>query len=143
MVFKGATAPLTDNTIRGGGVAGIRVGGTVTASDNELEGFSVVKYGPPNYAVWALPGARVTLSRNHISSWRHALYATEATVNADNNDVQDFFQTAFVVINAPQPANVFKNTVTPNTLLDKIVDIQGATGNITKNIFSTNRLQVP
>jgi len=140
MVFKGATATLTDNTIRGGGVAGIRVGGTVTASNNKLEGFAVVNYGPPNYAVWALPGAMITLSHNHISSWRHALYATEATVNADNNYVQDFHQTAFVVINAPQPANVFENTVVRKNPQDKVMAIHGPSGNVTKNIYTTKKL---
>ena len=135
MVFKGATATLTDNTIRGGGVAAIRVGGTVTARDNRLEGFAVVDYGPPNYALWALPGAKVTLSHNRISSWRHALYATEATVNADNNYVQNFYQTAFVVINAPQPANVYENIVIPHGPQDKILTIHGATGNTANNVL--------
>jgi parallel beta-helix repeat protein len=133
MVFKGATATFTNNTIRGKGVAGIRVAGTITATDNQFEGLAITRYGPPNYAVWALEGASVTLSRNQISDWKHALFASAATVNANHNTVQNFHQTAFVVKNAPLPANVFGNIVVSQSLQDKVLEIQGSTGNVSNN----------
>jgi len=138
MVFKGATATFTDNTIRGEGVAGIRVAGTITAIGNRFEGLVLTDYGPPNFAVWALKGASVTLSNNQFTTWRHALHASEATVNADHNTVRDFFQTAFVVSNAPQPANVFGNIAFSQNPQDKVLEIYGATGNVTNNELRPN-----
>jgi parallel beta-helix repeat protein len=41
MVFGGSEATFTDNVIRGGGVAGIRVAGTVRLSRNEFDGTSL------------------------------------------------------------------------------------------------------
>ncbi|MCA9119114.1 MAG: right-handed parallel beta-helix repeat-containing protein [Planctomycetales bacterium] len=97
MVFEGAEAVFVGNTIRGEGVAGIRAAGIVRISKNIFEGTSLRKGGPPNFAVWALPGSRVTMSENRIRGWRNALHATESTVTATGNTVSQFHKAAFVL----------------------------------------------
>lgn len=133
MVFGGAEATFTNNTIRGGGVAGIRVAGTVKASENRFEGTELRKGGPPNFAIWALNGSRVTMSGNHISSWRHALHATGATVTANHNTVRNFSRTAFVVVMPPEPAHVFGNTAVSDNPKDEVVSIDGPAGVVAHN----------
>ena len=133
MVFKGAEAVFTKNTIRGGGVAGIRVAGTVNVSGNRFEGTDLRKVGPPNFAIWALEGSRVTMSDNHISSWRHALHGTGAEITADNNIVSNFFGTAFIVNKPPRPAHLFGNTAVSANPQDKVVSIDGAAGMVAGN----------
>lgn len=111
MVFEGATAIFADNVIRGGGVAGIRVAGTIRAEDNEFAGTSLRKVGPPNFAIWALPGSSVAMTGNAIHGWRHALHATESTVSAFKNTVSNFHDAAFVVEKPARPADIYENVV--------------------------------
>ena len=100
MVFAGSDATFTDNVIRGEGVAGIRAAGVVRANRNEFQGLMLRKGGPPNFAIWALEGAKVTLTDNSFSTWRHALHATKSETIVRDNKIKDFHQSAFV-INAP------------------------------------------
>lgn len=95
MVFKGAVAEFANNTIRGGGVAGIRVAGKVTAVGNRFVGAKMRPVGPPNHAVWALPGAEVGFHGNEVSGWRHAVFADQAKVTARDNRVTGFSKAAF------------------------------------------------
>jgi parallel beta-helix repeat protein len=112
MVFQGAQATLTGNVIRGGGVAGIRTSGEVRADSNRFEGTNLRKGGPPNYAIWALPGSKIMMTNNSISHWRHALHATESEVIATGNEVKDFHGTAFVIDKSSSPVNVHDNKIT-------------------------------
>jgi parallel beta-helix repeat protein len=132
-VYKGATATFVNNKIRGGGVAGIMVGGTVTARDNRIEGLALRTSGPPNLAVWALDGADVSMSGNHITTWQHALYATAATVHANRNTVLDFHGTAFMIHNSRQPADVFENIVVSENSDDRVLEIHGERGKVADN----------
>jgi len=100
MVFAGSEATFTNNVIRGEGVAGIRAAGVVRADRNEFQGLTMRKVGPPNFAVWALEGSKVTLTDNSFSNWRHALHASKAETIVRDNKIKDFHQSAFV-INAP------------------------------------------
>ncbi len=111
MVFEDAEVSFVSNTIRGGGVAGIRVAGTVFIEGNKLEGISLRKAGPPSFAVWALPGSRVTLIDTDVRNWRHALHATEAKVVATDNSVSSFHKSAFVLQKPVQPFHVSGNRV--------------------------------
>jgi hypothetical protein len=95
MVFRGSVATFIGNTIRGDGVAGIRANGSVHATNNRFEGTKMRPVGPPNYAVWALPGAEVRFSRNTVTGWRHAIYADRAKVTAFGNKVTGFPKVAF------------------------------------------------
>lgn len=110
MVFAGSEATFSNNVIRGEGVAGIRAAGVVRADGNSFEGLTLRKVGPPNFAVWALKGAKVTLSNNSFSNWRHALHATESETLINGNAISSFHKTAFVINKPSQPPFVTGNT---------------------------------
>lgn len=110
MVFAGSEATFTDNVIRGEGVAGIRVAGVVRADRNTFQGLTLRKGGPPNFAVWGLEGAKVTLTDNSFSNWRHALHASKAETIVRDNTVKDFHQSAFV-IDAPSKPPVITGNI--------------------------------
>lgn len=133
MVNDGADVMFTDNIIRGGGVAGIRVAGKIHVQNNELVGTSLRRLGPPNNAIWALPGSVVTMTANKIHGWRHGLHATESRVDANNNTVSNFHGSAFVIQNSPRPANIHDNTVISQNPDDKAISISGKSGNVKNN----------
>ncbi len=138
MVFDGADATFTDNVIRGGGVAGIRVAGKVRADNNQFIGTSLRAGGPPNFAIWALPGSDVTMTANNIHGWRHALHATEATVSASKNTVNNFHNAAFVVQQPTSPADIYGNVAISKDPKAKVIRIDGATG-----VVADNKLKSP
>ncbi len=109
MIFAGAKATFSDNTIQGGGVAGIRNSGTVRADNNRFIGTAFRKVGPPNFAVWTLAGGRVELANNTFRGWRHALVATKADALVTGNTVHNFHRTAFVIQHPTTPATVTGN----------------------------------
>ncbi|GDY18747.1 hypothetical protein LBMAG56_00920 [Verrucomicrobiota bacterium] len=110
MVFKGAEAEFTDNTIRGSGVAGIRTEGVVRATRNRFECPALREGGgPPQFAVWGLPGADITFTGNTVRGWRNALAADKATVTARDNRVAHY---GAVGIKIDQP--VGKTVITGN-----------------------------
>ena len=138
MVFEGASATLENNVIRGGGVAGIRVAGKVRADRNEFDGTSLRKVGPPNFAIWGLPGSDVTMTGNKIHGWRHALHASEARVSASNNAVSEFHNAAFVVQQGAAPPNIYNNTATTKDPKSRVVSIKGEAG-----LVKDNRTRTP
>jgi hypothetical protein len=134
MIFKGARATLTGNVIRGGGVAGIRAGGEVRADSNSFVGTNLRKGGPPNFAIWALPGSQISMTGNEVGGWRHALHATEAEILAAGNEVTKFHGAAFVIKQSTSPAHVYDNTTTSNDSTDQVLSLEGAAGIVTGNI---------
>ena len=127
MVFAGATATFKDNMIRGGGVAGIRVAGTVIVENNDFDGTSLRKAGPPNFAIWALPGSRVTLTGNKVSGWRHALQSSEGHVTATKNTVSNFHRAAFVTQKPASTPEITDNEVLTASGSDQVCLIDGET----------------
>jgi parallel beta-helix repeat protein len=125
MVFAGAHATFKDNVVRGGGVAGIRVAGTIVVENNEFDGTSLRKVGPPNFAIWALPGSRVTLTGNKISGWRHALQSSEGHVTATGNTVSNFHRAAFVIRKPASPPEISDNKVVTTDKSDTVSLIDG------------------
>ena len=134
MVFAAAEATFTDNVLVGGGVAGVRVAGTVHLVNNELVGTSLRKGGPPNFAVWGLPGSDITMTGNTARHWRHALQATESTVQASKNNVEEFFGAAFVIRKAPNFVSVFGNTAVSANPDDKVVLLTESKGTLRDNV---------
>ena len=110
MVYAGSDTTFSDNVIRGEGVAGIRTAGVVRADRNSFHGLTLRKVGPPNFAVWAMEGSKVTLTDNSFSTWRHALHATKADTIVRDNRIEDFHQSAFV-INAPSKPPIISGNV--------------------------------
>lgn len=133
MVFDGAEATFTDNTIRGGGVAGIRVAGKVRVENNKFVGTSLRRVGPPNFAIWALSGSDVNLLGNKVQGWRHGLHATEANVSVIKNVVSNFHIAAFVIQHSASPANICGNTAISKNPKDKVLSISGEVGNVNNN----------
>lgn len=125
MVFAGSEAVFTDNVIRGGGVAGIRVAGTITAEKNTFDGTSLRKVGPPNFAIWGLKGSHVSMNDNRIAGWRHALHSSEGQVNATRNSVSNFHRTAFVIQKPAADVLVTDNQVLKAEPSDEVCLVDG------------------
>lgn len=125
MVFGGSTATFKDNVIRGGGVAGIRVAGTVVADGNRFEGTSLRKVGPPNFAIWGLKGSSVTMTGNEISGWRHAIHSGEGHVTATKNQVSKFHKAAFAIQKPASPPKISDNSVDSDNPDDHVLLIDG------------------
>lgn len=138
MVFKGAEADFSDNTITGSGVAGIRTEGIARVLNNRFKCPALRKGGgPPQFAVWGLPGSEIVFTGNTVEGWRHALAADKATVIASHNKVSDFWQVGIRINDCPTPTTVFGNTFQSD--LDHAgVAITGAQG-----IVEDNRLEKP
>jgi hypothetical protein len=109
MVFKGAEADFAANTIKGSGVAGIRVEGTIRVVNNTFECPNLRKAGPPQFAVWGLPGADIVLLENRVTGWRQALQADKASVIASYNHVAGYWQTAMRVNQPTAPVTAIGN----------------------------------
>ncbi len=133
MIFDGAQASLIDNVIQGGGVAGIRVAGQANVVRNEFVGEKMRPGGPPNFAVWALPGSTVTMTENKIHRWRHGLHASEANIAATKNIIADFHRTAIVVQKPSSPADVFGNLAITTNNDDKVLELDGDAGLVANN----------
>lgn len=91
MVFQGAEADFSGNTIRGSGVAGIRAEGVIRVTNNKFDCPALREGGgPPQFAVWGLPGSDIVFTGNTVRGWRHALSADKATVTASNNRISNY-----------------------------------------------------
>ncbi|MSQ92987.1 MAG: DUF1565 domain-containing protein [Gemmataceae bacterium] len=111
MVFKGAEADFVENTIKGSGVAGIRVEGTIRVINNKFECPTLRKGGgPPQFAVWGLPGSDIVFLENRVTGWRHALQADEASVMAAYNELAGYWETAIRVNRPTSPVTAIGNT---------------------------------
>jgi hypothetical protein len=58
--------------------------------NNTFECPAMRKVGPPQFAVWGLPGSDVLLAGNTIGGWRHGLFAEKARVVASGNTVSGY-----------------------------------------------------
>lgn len=133
MVFQHADVTLTNNTIIGSGIAGLRVAGRVRADNNRFIGVSVQEGAPPNVAVWALPGSQVALTDNEVRGWRHGLHARESDVSALRNSIHDFQQVAIVIQGTTSPANVFGNTAYSEDTKAEVISLTGEAGLVIDN----------
>lgn len=100
MVFKNAEAELVDNQLTGSGVAAVRTEGKVRLVGNMLRSPAVRPQGPPQFGVWALPGADVTLIDNSFRGYRQMLGGDKATVVVTRNTVRDVPLPAIRLTNA-------------------------------------------
>ncbi|MAI31386.1 MAG: hypothetical protein CMM07_06915 [Rhodopirellula sp.] len=134
MVFKGASAVFRDNRISGQGVAGVRVAGNVVLDGNRFVGKGMRAVGPPNFGVWALAGSKVILRDNQFTQWRHALHATEAQVQAQENQISGFHRVAFQLQKLKSGSVISDNQVTSVNAGDAVVggDVGGANAGETR-----------
>ncbi len=125
MVFAGSRVVFKGNTIRGGGVAGVRVSGEVIAENNHFDGTSFRPVGPPNFAIWGLKGSRVTMLNNRINGWRHALSADESAVAATANQVTHSSRAAFVISKPVDAPVLTGNSLLPSKQTDVVALVDG------------------
>lgn len=138
MVFKGSEATFSNNTIQGSGVAGIRAEGTIRVVNNTFDCPSQRKGGgPPQFAVWGLPGADIVFTGNSVSGWRHALFAEKGTLIATHNKVSNYWQIG-IRVNQPTAAVTAIANVFTSELEHPGVVISGAQG-----VVEGNRVEKP
>lgn len=143
-VREDSTAVFRDNTVRGGGVAGVMVQGSASISGNRFEGNGPRKGGPPNFAVWVHGGSTVTFTDNQTDRWRHALFASGAKqVYAKGNTTSQFFGTAIVVKDSNLPAHVFGNVALSDNADDKAVQVTGPPGIVANNSREATEQHAP
>ena len=134
-IREGSSAVVTDNTIVGGGVAGVMVQGTAAISGNQFQGNGPRAGGPPNFAAWVQAGSDVSFFNNRIDRWRHALFAAGAhQVWATDNATSNFLGTAIVVDKSELPAHVFGNIALSNGEKDKAATVKGPQGVVGDNV---------
>ncbi|NBR83894.1 MAG: hypothetical protein EBS84_05195 [Proteobacteria bacterium] len=103
-------------------MAAVRCAGTVRLTNNRIAGTAVRKGGLPNFGVWALPGAKVEMTSNTVSGWRHALFGDGASVTASGNAVQDAVQAAFRIRDAAGAVKVEGNRVSGADVKELLLD---------------------
>ncbi len=134
-VRESSSAIVADNTITGGGVAGVMVQGTATISGNQFHGNGPRGGpGPPNFAVWVHGGSNVMFANNRTDRWRHALFASGAKqIHAVNNRTSNFLGAAIVVGKSELPAHVFGNTALSDSEKDQAAQVSGPQGVVAEN----------
>ncbi len=134
-IREGSSAVVADNTIKGGGVAGVMVQGTAHIDGNQFLGNGPRGGpGPPNFAVWVQDGSTVSFCDNQVDRWRHALFASGAKrVLAINNTAMNFLGTAIVVDKSELPAHVFGNIAMSDSEKDIAAKVGGAQGVVAEN----------
>lgn len=138
MVFKGAEADFSDNTIRGSGVAGIRTEGVVRATGNTFESPALrAGGGPPQFAVWGLPGSSIFFTGNTVRGWRHALSADKAAVTANENRIASYGQVGIKITNPMTTAVIVGNSFESET------DREGVNVTGGQAIVENNRVEKP
>ncbi len=137
MIHEGADATLINNDIRGSGVAGIRVAGVARIIENSLTCESMRPSGPPNFAVWALPGSVVNMTGNTIQGWRHGLHASEASIMAAKNQISNFHATAIVIKDSRSAAIALENLATTKDAEAQVISVSGKAALIRDNTLTT------
>ena len=133
MVFQGAEAEFVGNRIQGSGVAGIRTEGTVRVVNNAFDCPTLRKGGgPPQFAVWGLPGADIVFTANKVNGWRHALVAEKAGVNASFNQIAGYWQVGIQVKQPSAPVTALRNRFESESEHPG-VQIDGSQGIVTDN----------
>lgn len=135
----GANAVVSDNLIRGGGVAGILVQGTTHISNNRFEGKGPDKQGS---AIWVPFGgsfnvkSTVVVSKNKCDGYRNLINANMSDITANDNTVTNFSGPAIIVKKPSAPPRAFGNIAFSDQAKDLVVSIEG----LAKEAFD-NKLQ--
>jgi parallel beta-helix repeat protein len=125
----GSTALLSNNTLSGGGVAGLLLEGRAIVSGNRFQ----AKGRRQGSAVWVRAGSVAAIHDNSFNDYRHAVNATGSAVSVTDNTVTGFQQTAIIVRQSSQPAHVFGNTAVSNIPTDNAVIVEGPAGILADN----------
>lgn len=115
-VLGTSRAMLVDNTVRGGGVAGVLVAGRATFSGNTLRGSG------RGSGVWGRPGARIWVEGDRIEGFGTAINTSGAEVSVVDARV-DAAKGPAIVVRKPSSPTVVRETtiVTSRPLTESIV----------------------
>jgi hypothetical protein len=126
----GAKALLSENTFRGGGVAGLLVEGEVLAEKNRF----LARGQEQGTAIWIWKGSSATVLGNQFVDYRQAVDANGAQVVAAGNEAQGFKGVAFLVKQSTQPAHLYGNRAISANQEDQAVKVEGAAGIVSDNL---------
>jgi parallel beta-helix repeat protein len=121
-VKGGSSAVLVNNSIRGGGVAGVLVQGTAQLSGNRFFGAG----GKQGSAIWVWDKSTVLASGNQFTGYRNALNASGSDVTATDNAISKFNGPAIIVRKPSAPPRVHGNTAFSQSEKDSAVKVEGA-----------------
>ena len=121
-VKGGSSAVLVNNSIRGGGVAGVLVQGTAQLSGNRFFGAG----GKQGSAIWVWDKSTVLASGNQFTGYRNALNASGSDVTAVDNVIRQFNGPALIVRKPSAPPRVHGNTALSANPKDSAAKIEGA-----------------
>jgi hypothetical protein len=120
-VKSGSSAVLVDNSIRGGGVAGVLVQGTAQLSGNRFFGAG----GKQGSAIWVWDKSTVLASGNQFTGYRNALNASGSDVTATDNVISKFNGPAIIVRKPSAPPRVHGNTAFSQNEKDSVAKVEG------------------
>ena len=133
-VLEGSHVEVTDNSIHGGGVAGILLSGTANIVGNRFLGNGPRRGGPPNFAVWVRDGSEIQFNNNNVDRWRHAIFASGAiAVHVNDNRIKNFIGTAIVVKGSTTRVEVSGNKAHSLDTKAKTVDVPDQSGKVRNN----------
>lgn len=125
----GSNATVSDNTIQGGGVAGVLAQGHVRILGNRFLG-----QGPgQGSAVWVWKDSQVVMSDNRVDGYRNALNASGSKVTATGNITSRFAGAAVIVKSPSSPPHVVGNTAISDDPKNSAAAVEGtdaAAGNV-------------
>jgi len=120
-VKGGSSAVLVDNSIRGGGVAGVLVQGTAQLSGNRFFGAG----GKQGSAIWVWDKSTVLASGNQFTGYRNALKASGSDVTATDNAISKFNGPAIIVRKPSAPPRVHGNIAFSANQKDSAAKVDG------------------
>ena len=131
-----ANAVVSNNLIRGGGVAGVLLQGTAHISGNQFEGRGPDKQGS---AIWVPFGgsfkfnSTVVASNNRCSGYRDLINAANCNAAVHDNSVSHFRRVAINVGKTTSPPRVFGNVAYSDQPDDTAASVQGSTSQTQDN----------
>ena len=123
-VKGGATAFVSHNSIKNGGVAGVLAEGDITIVGNRFQG----KGKGQGSAVWVWPKSNVNVYGNHFAGYRNAVNVRSSKLTAVGNVVRDFQGAAITVDKSSPPARVIGTIAVSNNPKDVAVKLNGDNG---------------
>ena len=105
-IKSGSTAVFSNNSVTGGGVAGLLAQGRILAVGNSFHG-----KGPgQGSAIWVWKGSTIAVAHNRFDGYRNAINASDSKVTAIDNLVSRF-EKAAIVVRKPSAASHAFDTI--------------------------------
>ncbi len=121
-VKGGSKGIVSQNSITGGGVAGVLAHGDVRIFNNRFQGAG----GRQGSAVWVWKDSTVNVANNRFAGYRNAVNASGSKVTATDNVVREFSGASLIVKKPSSPPHVYGNTAISDNPKDSAADVEGA-----------------